>query len=134
VAAITRGSSARSTPVSGAFTSSLAGTVSQTPEPRGAIVDLAMRVNGRVHGRMRVRIAGVPVAAGGLSMTGSQVDLALAGQPSVLQGRIVSLQGEEFDARLSGVSGTTVDVHAQLQIDSQNNTVTGTLSGSPVGP
>ena len=40
-------------------------------------------------------------------MTGSQVDLALAGLPSVLQGRIVSLQGEEFVARVTNGSGTT---------------------------
>lgn len=107
------------------------GTVSENQAPGGAIVDLALRVHGQVHGRMRVRLGGVPIGAGGgLSMTGSQVDLALAGQPSVLQGKIVSLRGEEFDARLSN-GGTTVNVHAQLQIDTNTNTVTGTLSGAP---
>jgi hypothetical protein len=89
-----------------------------------------MRVRGQLHGRLRVRLGGVPVGGGGLSMTGSQVDLAVAGQPSVLQGRIGALRGEEFDARLTG-GGRTVDVHAQLQIDTNDNTVTGTLSGSP---
>ena len=115
-----------------AFTSSLSGSVSQSQAPGGAIVDLSLHVNGRVHGRLRVRLGGVPIGGGGggLSMTGSQVDLALAGQPSVLQGKIVSLRGEEFDARLSN-GGTTVDVHAQLQIDTNTNTVTGTLSGAP---
>ena len=98
----------------------------------GAIVDLALTVRGQVQGRLRVRLGGVPIAGGaGLSMTGSQVDLAVAGQPSVLQGRIASLRGEEFDARLTNGAGTTVDVHVQLQIDTNSNTVTGTLSGSP---
>jgi hypothetical protein len=107
------------------------GTVTENQAPGGAIVDLALRVHGQVRGRMRVRLGGVPIGGGGgLSMTGSQVDLALAGQPSVLQGKIVSLRGEEFDARLSN-GGTTVDIHAQLQIDTNNNTVTGTLSGAP---
>jgi len=87
-------------------------------------------VSGPVNGRMRVRLGGVPIGGGGLSMTGSQVDLAVAGQPSVLQGRIASLRGEEFDARVSN-GGTTLDIHVQLQIDTNNNTVTGTLSGSP---
>ncbi len=113
------------------FNATVAGSVSESQAPGGAIVDLAMTVRGRVQGRLRVRLGGVPIAGGaGLSMTGSQVDLAVAGQPSVLQGRILALRGEEFDARLSNGAGTTVDVHVQLQIDTNNNTVTGTLSGS----
>jgi Ferric reductase like transmembrane component len=116
------------------FTSSLTGTVSQTQEPGGAVVDLAMTVHGHVKGLLRVRLAGVPVdAGGGLSMTGSQVDLAVAGTPAVLQGQIVNLQGSEFLARVSDRAGTVLDLHAVLQIDNTNNTVTGTLSGSPAG-
>ena len=94
--------SSGSAPLSGPFNASLVGTVSESQAPGGAIVNLEMRVNGRVHGRLRVRLGGVPIGGGGLSMTGSQVDLAVAGQPSVLQGRIVSLQGEQFDARVRG--------------------------------
>jgi hypothetical protein len=121
----------RTNPLASSFTATLNGRVAENPAPGGAIVNLAMRVNGQVSGRLRVRLGGVPIGGGGgLSMTGSQVDLALAGQRSVLQGRINSLRGEEFDARLSG-GGSTVDIHAQLQIDTNNNTVTGTLSGAP---
>ncbi|MBV8944196.1 MAG: ferric reductase-like transmembrane domain-containing protein [Solirubrobacterales bacterium] len=115
------------------FTATLGGAVRESQASGGAVVNLAMRVSGQVRGRLRVRIGGVPIGAGGgLSMTGSQVDLALAGRPSVLQGQIAALQGEDFDARLSDAAGTTVDVRAQLQIDSQTNTVTGILSGSRV--
>ena len=106
--------------------------MNQTEASGGAIVDLVLRVNGRDHGRLRVRLAGVPIAGGGgLSMTGSQVDLALAGQTRVLQGRIGSLQGTVFDARVRDGAGTVLDIHVQLQIDTPNDTVTGTLSGSP---
>lgn len=127
------GSSGSST-LSNAFSSSLTGKVNQTQAPGGAIVDLTMRVNGQVRGELRVRLGGVPIGGGaGLSMTGSQVDLALAGQPSVLQGRIVSLRGEEFDARVVEGNGTALDLHAQLQIDTGNNTVVGTLTGAPAG-
>lgn len=126
-----RSRSSGSAGVTGPFTSSVTGTVSESQASGGGIVDLELTVNGRVHGRLRVRLGGVPIdAGGGLSMTGSQVDLALAGQPSALQGRIVQLQGEEFVARVRG-GGKTLDLHAQLQIDNGNNTVTGTLSGSP---
>jgi DMSO/TMAO reductase YedYZ heme-binding membrane subunit len=114
------------------FTSSLSGTVTESRAPGGAIVDLALNISGHVHGRLRVRLGGVPFGGGGgLSMTGSQVDLAVAGQPSVLQGRIGALRGEEFDARVANTRGTAVDLHAQLQIDTNNDTVTGTLSGAP---
>jgi hypothetical protein len=130
------GSSAGSSRVLRApFSSSLSGSVTQSQAAGGAVVDLALQVTGRVHGRLRVRIAGVPVdAGGGLSMTGSQVDLAVAGTPSVLQGQIAALQGSEFTARLSNASGDAIDIHVQLQIDSQGGTATGTLTGRPAGP
>jgi hypothetical protein len=124
-------SGSRTNPLASSFTATLNGSVAENRAPGGAIVDLAMQVSGQVRGRLRVRLGGVPIGGGGgLSMTGSQVDLALVGQRSVLQGRIDSLRGEEFDARLSN-GGSTVDIHAQLQIDTNNNTVTGTLSGAP---
>jgi methionine sulfoxide reductase heme-binding subunit len=118
-----------SNPLSTSFNASLNGTVSQSQAPGGAIVELALDVRGQVRGRLRVRLGGEPIG-GGLSMTGSQVDLALAGQPAVLQGRILALRGEQFDARLSD-GATTLDVHVQLQIDANANTVTGTMSASP---
>jgi methionine sulfoxide reductase heme-binding subunit len=119
-------------PFNGQFSGRLSGTVQEKNQPGGAVVDLALRVTGQVRGRLQVRIAGVPAPSGGLSMTGSQVDLAAAGQPSVLQGRIDSLQGEQFDARVSNGAGTALDLNVRLQIDNQDDTVTGTLSGAPV--
>ena len=64
-------------------------------------------------------------------MTGSQVDLALAGVPSVLQGTIDELRGTAFSARVADSQGTVLDLHAVLRIDDQRDTVTGTLSGAP---
>jgi len=115
------------------FTSSLSGTVQEQGAPGGAIVELSLQVSGRVHGLLRVRLGGVPVGGSGLSMTGSQVDFAPAGAPSALQGRIVSLEGEQFLARVTDGSGTVLDLRSQLQIDNSTGRVTGTLSGSPVG-
>ena len=43
-------------------------------------------------------------------MTGSQVDLSALGLASVLEGRIVSLQGDQFLARVHDASGAVVDL------------------------
>jgi sulfoxide reductase heme-binding subunit YedZ len=116
--------------LSGPFTANLSGSVRESSASGGAVVDLTTNVSGQVRGRFRVRIAGQPIGQG-LSMTGSQVDLALAGVPSVLQGTINDLRGTAFTARLTDSQGSVVDLHAVLQIDNQSNSVSGTISGTP---
>ncbi len=124
------GSGGGASSISSPFTANLSGSVRESSAPGGAVVDLSTSVSGQVRGRFRVRIVGEPIGDG-LSMTGSQVDLALAGVPSVLQGTIDDLRGTEFTARLADSQGSVVDLRAVLQINNQNNTVTGTLSGTP---
>jgi hypothetical protein len=124
------GSAGGAAAVSRPFTAQLAGTVRQTSAAGGAVVDLLVNVSGQIHGRMRVRIAGQPIGAG-LSMTGSQVDLAVAGPPSAFQGRIGFLRGTEFSARVADSQGSALNIHVALQINNQTNTITGTLSGAP---
>jgi sulfoxide reductase heme-binding subunit YedZ len=119
--------------LSHSFSAQLAGTVVQTTEPTGAVVDLAMAVSGGLRGHLRVRLAGAPTGGGGLSMTGSQVDLTAVGTPSAFQGKIVALQGQQFVARVSDSSGSVFQLSADLNIDSQSGNVTGTLSGRPAG-
>jgi sulfoxide reductase heme-binding subunit YedZ len=126
-------SSPGSDPLGRSFNSTLSGTITQSQAQGGGIVDLSLQVHGRVHGQLRVRLGGIPVSSGGLSMTGSQVDLAAAGAPSILQGRIVSLQGQALTARVSDSAGTVLDLQVNLQIDNANNRVTGTVSGAPAG-
>jgi hypothetical protein len=93
---------------------------------------MALRLSGGADGQLRIRIAGAPLGGGGLSMTGSQVVLAAAGLPSVYQGRILTLQGQQFTARVSG-SGSTLNLRANLNIDPQSNAVSGTVSASSAG-
>jgi sulfoxide reductase heme-binding subunit YedZ len=119
-------------PLDRAFTATLTGTANQTSDGNGAIVELAMRLGGGVQGEMRVRLGGAPLQGGGLSLTGSQVDVSANGMPSVMAGQIVSLQGDNFRAKVTDRSGTAVDLTAHLSIDQNNGTVTGTLTGRPV--
>ena len=111
----------------------LAGSVSQSPAGGGTIVDLGMNVTGGAHGQLRIRLAGSPLPSGGLSLTGSQVDLLLNGLPSVLTGKVTSLQGQEMVAHVSDGSGTAVDLHVSLNVDSNNGTVTGTMHARAAG-
>jgi len=132
-ATTTRASATNATTLKPPFSARLSGTLTQTSEPGGAIVDLALQLSGGAHGRLRVRLAGAPLDGGGLSMTGSQVDLLADGIPSVLEGQIVSLQGTDLVARVAGGSGLALTLNANLNIDNQSNSVTGTLSATSAG-
>jgi hypothetical protein len=113
------------------FGASLNGTVTQTEQPGGLIVDLEMRLSGGAHGMLRIRLGGTPVGGGGLSMTGSQVDLLARGMPAVLAGGVVSLQGQDLIARVSGGSVRPLDLYVTLNIDGGSGTATGTLRALP---
>jgi hypothetical protein len=116
-----------------AFSARLNGTVTQTNEPGGAIVDLSAQVRGGLRGRLRMRLAGTPLDNGGLSMTGSQIDLLGDGNSTVMAGRITALEGTQFVASMSDSSGSRMQLRGNLNIDTSARTVTGSLSGSPGG-
>jgi methionine sulfoxide reductase heme-binding subunit len=115
------------------FSARLAGSLTQSQASGGAIVNIALRVSGGAKGQLRVRLGGAQLAGGGLSLTGSQVDLLADGLSSVAQGRVVSLQGQQFVARVADGAGTVMDLRASLNIDSNTGAVTGVLDASPVG-
>jgi sulfoxide reductase heme-binding subunit YedZ len=112
------------------FSAQLNGTINQTVAAGGAIIDLNMRFSGGAAGRLRVRMGGVPIEGGGLSMTGSQV--VLQDGPWVMEGQISSLEGQQFVARVRA-GNASLDLQANLQIDTQANTVSGTLQASSNG-
>jgi hypothetical protein len=112
----------------------LSGTVRQESAAGGSIVNLMMTVSGGARGKLRVRIGGTPDAAsGGLSMTGSQVDLVAAGLPSAMEGKIQQLQGQQFLAALTGAGEPALTLQVNLNINSQAQTVTGSVAATPEG-
>lgn len=115
------------------FSASLSGTVAQSNVAGGAIVELGLRLGGEVSGQMRIRLGGSPIAEGGLSLTGSQVDLTAPGMPSALGGKVTSLSGDNIVAKVSDVSGTVVQLQINLSIDQSSGAVTGTMTGRPIG-
>ena len=121
--------------VPGPFTATLSGSVVQKTVSGGALVDLNLHLAGGAQGRLRIRLAGAPIAGGGLSMTGSQVDLLKTGLPSVLTGQISSLQGQHFIARVIG-SGGALTLDVRLNINQQSGRVSGRVhaTGYPMSP
>lgn len=113
------------------FSANLSGRINQTPAQAGAIVELRLRISGQVKGTLRLRLGGQPLPQGGLSMTGSQVDLAAQGTPSVYQGQVTSLAGDHIVAKVTDRNGTSLQLSASLQINTQTQSVTGTLLGRP---
>jgi hypothetical protein len=115
------------------FTANLSGTVSQSPVSGGEIVDLLLKLRGGAQGTLRVRLAGAPLGGGGLTMTGSQVDLLAQGLPSVMQGQVTSLAGQDLDAHVAGSTGPSLNLHVSLNIQGQGGPVTGTLQATRAG-
>jgi DMSO/TMAO reductase YedYZ heme-binding membrane subunit len=131
VSSATAPSSSSSSRAPASFSADVTGTARQRQAPGGAIVDLDMRLSGGTSGRLRVRLAGQPSAGGGLSMTGSQVDLLTPGT-GVMAGQITQLQGTEFIAHVLNRSGA-LDLHARLNIDTQSNAVSGSVDAHQAG-
>jgi hypothetical protein len=50
-----------------------------------------------------------------------------------MEGQIVSLQGQQFLARVADSSGSELDLRANLNIDSNSGHVTGTLAATNGG-
>jgi hypothetical protein len=120
-------------PLERPFSANLSGTVVQSTVSDGAIVELNLRLGGGATGQMRIRLGGSALPGGGLSLTGSQVDLTGPGMPSALGGKVESLLGGQIVARVSDVSGKVMQLRADLSIDQSSGAVTGTLTGTPVG-
>lgn len=120
-------------PLVGAFRANISGTVAQTTAPGGAIVELGLHLSGGASGELRVRMGGAPLSGGGLSLTGSQVDLTGPGLRTALAGRIVSLDNNRILARVSDTTGHAEQLRVNLSIDENSGAVTGTLNGTPLG-
>jgi DMSO/TMAO reductase YedYZ heme-binding membrane subunit len=124
---------ARRGPLDRTFSATLTGSATQNAAADGAIIELDMRLGGGAKGQMRVRLGGAPLPQGGLSLTGSQVALTAPGMPSAMVGRVLSLTGDTFVARVTDASGAVVDLRVNLTIDQNSGAISGTMIGAPVG-
>lgn len=126
-------SSTATAPLEHAFSANLSGAVAQSAAAGGAIIELGLRLTGGATGQLRMRLGGAPLSTGGLSLTGSQVDLTGPGLRSAFGGKVLSLNGNQIVARVSDASGSVMQLRASLSVDQNTGTVTGTLRGTPIG-
>ena len=113
------------------FSSSLHGEITSGTSASGmSVVDLRLRL-GDPPARVRVRIGGQALQAGGLRMQRSAVTLGPPSRPGEYRGRIQLLQDTRMRALVGSRDGRAVLLHLDLSLDA--GTVTGTAAGAPVG-
>lgn len=116
-----------------AFTSAVAGTVSQSQFDDGSVdVALVLRLRGGPHGALRIDLRGRP-AAGGVAMAASGVSFVPATTRAVYLGAVTALNDSAVAATVKDAAGDTLDLTAALALDSRAGTVSGTVRGVTPG-
>jgi hypothetical protein len=115
-----------------AFTSSFSGRVSETAQDASGrvVVDINGKTTGGARGVLWIRLQGIPIDGGGVSMTASGASYGPAANPDAYVGKIVALNGTRIALSLNGQS-SRLSLVADLQVDSTTGTATGTVRGTP---
>jgi methionine sulfoxide reductase heme-binding subunit len=122
--------SAQASLPSESFAARLSGRISNSGRSDGLVtVEIRARVQGRVHGNLRLTLWGLPTEGGGVSMTASNVAFAAAGTTSPYTGQVVSLDGRDVEAQLTNADGRRIDLQLALQLSGSTNTVGGSVRG-----
>jgi DMSO/TMAO reductase YedYZ heme-binding membrane subunit len=123
------GIAVRRPPAAAQFSSSLTGRARRGVSAHGTgVIDLSLRAPGGP-AAIRLRLAGQPLAEGGLAMNASAVTLVDGG---TYVGRIGQLQGNDMSALVGAPDGRVTRLRLHLVI--QGASVTGRASAQPVTP
>jgi hypothetical protein len=111
------------------FSATFAGTQAETGPTSDGLVSVTIRgnFNGSQTGTLSVVLTGQPSNSGGVSLTGSQVDLGPASQPKLYEGHITQLQGSSLVASLSDAAGSTLVATIRLNLSQGSSQVSGSL-------
>jgi sulfoxide reductase heme-binding subunit YedZ len=113
------------------FAARLTGRISDSAGRSDGLVtvEIRARVQGRVHGNLRLMLWGLPMEGGGVSMTASNVAFAAAGTSSPYTGQVVSLDGNDLEAQLRNADGGRIHLRLALRLSGSNNAVGGSVRG-----
>jgi hypothetical protein len=124
------GSSSSTAPSS--FTANATGTVQQGPAGNElSQVDISLSLAGQKLNTLAITLRGQPLDGGGLQMTSSDVTLGPQSDPGQYRGTVTSLNGTNIDAEVQDGSGHRLSLAAQLQLNPDSGSVSGTVTASP---
>lgn len=111
------------------FDAQLSGSVSESSVGSDGLVTVGLNAvaSGGVDGLLHMTLRGVPLASGGIQMTGSSVSFGPRQSPNAYSGRVVSLQGSQLVAAVRDPSGRAIDLTLVLQLNASSGTLSGTL-------
>jgi hypothetical protein len=106
----------------------LQGTLSQSaPDANGdSTVTVQASIGGQVDGVLHLTLTGPADPSGGITMNSSTVAMGPSAHPSMYQGRVTTLDGDQLQLSLRGSDGATLNATVQLSVDG-NNSVSGSI-------
>jgi hypothetical protein len=109
------------------FQGQLQGTLSQSPPDANGDSTVAVQasISGQVEGVLHLALTGPADPSGGITMNSSTAAMGPSGQPSMYQGRVTTLDGDQLQISLRDSAGATLSVTVQLSVDGS-----GGVSGS----
>jgi hypothetical protein len=110
----------------GAFTDTFAGTLVQSAA--GTAVTIDGTLSGSAPGHLHVLLEGQPAAGGGIVMSASSAAIGPAATPTLYQGSVAGLSGNQLLLSLRQGSGAGIGVEVQLNLDG-STAITGTVNG-----
>ena len=121
---------ASSSSAPGSFTANATGSVQQTPVgDELSQVTISLALTGQRVSALTIELRGRPLDNGGLEMTSSTVRLGTQSKPDQFQGEVTSLNGTTVTAVVRDGAGDRLTLVAQLQINPDTGSASGTVSG-----
>jgi sulfoxide reductase heme-binding subunit YedZ len=120
-------------PLAVPFRANLVGSFKQQEGPSPSLVTVRIQstFNGAPTGRLAIELNGEPLDGGGVSLRRSAVTLGSVPDPAIYRGAITSLEGTHIAARVTDANGHQLALEIDLQINSADGSVSGTLSARP---
>jgi methionine sulfoxide reductase heme-binding subunit len=113
------------------FNGTLRGRLKESAPRSDGLLTIAINahVRGKVRGRLRITLWGLPSEGGGVALTASDVAFGATGTTLPYLGRVVSLEGDQVDARLVDALGRQLTLSVGLRLDRTTGGVAGELTG-----